>query len=119
MQVNKDSIKKCGGVVISNEVISSIAANAAKEIEGVAGLSTAPVQIKGVLNKMSGKPTSVVVSNKNSDLVITVYIKAKKGYNVQTVSSAVQNAVKNSVQSMTGKVVNKVNVSVADISMGD
>ena len=68
---------------------------------------------------MSGKPTSVVVSNKDSDLIITVYIKAQRGYNIQTVSSAVQTAVKNSVQNMTGKVVNKVNVSVADIDMGE
>ncbi|MBR5273151.1 MAG: Asp23/Gls24 family envelope stress response protein [Clostridia bacterium] len=119
MQINKDSIKKCGGVVISSEVISSIAANAAKDIEGVAGLSTAPVQIKGMLNKVSGKPSSVVVTNKNSDLVITVYISVMKGYNIQTVSCEVQSAVKNAVQNMTGKVVNKVNVSVSDLFIAE
>lgn len=115
MQVNKDSIKNCGGVVISAEVISSIAANAAKDIEGVDGLCAAPVQIKGVLGKVSGKPSSVVVSNKDSDLVITVYIRMKSGYNIQTVASEVQNAVKQTVQNMTGKVVTKVNVTVADL----
>ncbi len=119
MQVNKDSIKKCGGVVISTEVITSIAANAAKEIDGVAGLCAAPVQIKGMLNKMSGKPSSVVVTNKNADLIITVYIKVIKGYNIQTVSCEVQSAVKNAVQNMTGKVVDKVNVSVADLFIGE
>ncbi len=100
MQVNKDSIKNCGGVVISSEVISSIAANAAKDIDGVAGLCSAPVQIKGVLGKVSGKPSSVTVSTKNSDLVITVYIRVKGGYNIQTVASEVQTAVKQAVQNM-------------------
>lgn len=117
MQVNKESIKNCGGVVISSEVISSIAVNAAKDIEGVAGLCHAPVQIKGVLGKVSGKPSSVTVSTKNSDLVITVYISVKGGYNIQTVASEVQAAVKQAVQNMTGKVVTKVNVSVADLEV--
>lgn len=117
MQVNKDSIKNCGGVVISAEVISSIAANAAKDIDGVAGLCAAPAQIKGVLGKVSGKPSSVVISNKNTDLVITIYIKIENGYNIQTVGSEVQAAVKQAVQNMTGKVVNKVNVSVADLAV--
>lgn len=115
MQVNKESIKNCGGVVISAEVISSIAANAAKDIDGVAGLCAAPAQIKGMLNKVSGKPSSVLISNKNTDLVITVYIRIKGGYNIQTVASNVQTAVKQAVQNMTGKVVTKVNVSVADL----
>lgn len=119
MQVNKDSIKNCGGVVISAEVISSIAANAAKDIDGVAGLCAAPAQIKGMLGKVSGKPSSVVISTKNTDLVITIYIKIKSGYNIQTVGTEVQNAVKQAVQNMTGKVVNKVNVSVADIALGE
>lgn len=118
MQVNKDSIKNCGGVVISSEVISSIAINATKDIDGVAGLSHAPVQIKGMLGKVSGKPSSVTVSTKNSDLVITVYISVKAGYNIQTVASEVQTAVKQAVQNMTGKVVTKVNVSIADLEVG-
>lgn len=119
MQVNKDSIKNCGGVVISAEVISSIAANAAKDIDGVAGLCAAPAQIKGVLGKVSGKPSSVIVSNKNTDLIITIHIKIKNGYNIQTVGSEVQAAVKQAVQNMTGKVVNKVNVSVADLAVSE
>ncbi|MBR5773911.1 MAG: Asp23/Gls24 family envelope stress response protein [Clostridia bacterium] len=117
MQVNKDSIKNCGGVVISADVISSIAANAAKDIDGVDGLCTAPVQIKGMLGKVSGKPTCVTVSNKDSDLSITVYIIVKGGYNIQTVASEVQASVKQAVQSMTGKVVDKVNVCVADLAV--
>ena len=116
---NNKEANKSGGVVISSGVISSIAINATKDIEGVAGLSSNNVQIKGMLNKMSGKPSSVIISMENSELVITVYIKIKDGYNIQSVASKVQTSVKQAVQNMTGKVVAKVNVTVADLVVGD
>lgn len=39
----------------------------------------------------------------------------KNGVNLQAVSMAIQRSIKNAVQSMTGKVVTKVNVAVQGI----
>ena len=114
MQTNNGG-SNYGGVVISSDVISSIAVNAAKDIDGVAGFSNSHVQIKGVLNKISGKPSSVTVTNDDSDLIITVNIKVYSGYNIQDIAAKVQSAVKQAVQNMTGKVVTRVNVTVSDL----
>ncbi len=105
------------GVVISNDVIASIAANAVKDVEGFGSFTTrAPdmlTQVLPISDKSASK--SVKVWCLDNDVKIQMYINVKSGTNVQTVSTAIQRTVKNSVQSMTGKVVSKVNVCIQGI----
>ena len=105
------------GVVISNDVIASIAANAAKDIEGFGSFTTRAPDMITQLLPVTGNtaPKSVKVFSLDNDVKIQMYITVKSGTNVQTVSTAIQRSVKNSVQSMTGKVVSKVNVCIQGI----
>lgn len=98
-------------LVISDEVIAKIAASAVEEVEGFGSFSHRAPDIKS----QPVPQKSVKVWSLDNDIKIQVYINVKDGYNVQTVSAAVQRAVKNSVQSMTGKVVGKVNVCIQGI----
>lgn len=105
------------GVVIADDVIASIAANAAKDVEGFGSFTTrAPDMVSQVLS-VSDKSAfkSIKVRSVDNDVRIQMYINVKSGTNVQAVSAAIQRTVKNSVQSMTGKVVSKVNVCIQGI----
>ncbi|HAG12568.1 MAG TPA: hypothetical protein DCG49_01755 [Ruminococcus sp.] len=101
-----------GAVKISENVIRSIAAVAAKEIDGVAELAET-----GRSLLPSSAPISVSVTN---DLVeIRIRLVLMNGYRLTTVAEQVQKAVKENVQNMTGVIVSKVHVIAADISFED
>ncbi len=101
-----------GGIIISNDVIASIAANAAKDIEGVSGFAS---KTAGRAAGQGDTSKSVKVFSQDNDVKIQIFIRVKNGVNLQTVSTAIQRSIKNAVQSMTGKVVSKVNVAVQGI----
>lgn len=101
-----------GGIFISNDVIASIAANAAKDIEGVSGFAYKSVNRAGSASDIS---KAVRVVSQDNDVKIQIGIRVKNGVNLQTVSLNIQRNIKNAVQSMTGKVVSKVNVAVQGI----
>ncbi len=104
-----------GGIIISDDVIAAVAANAVKDVDGFSGFSCkAPGLLSGMLQK-ENTAKSVKVTAQDNDVKVHVYIRVKSGTNIQTVSTAIQRSVKNAVQSMTGKVVSKVNVSVQGI----
>lgn len=100
-----------GEIIISDEVIAAIAANAVKDVEGFSAFS---VKNPG-LQTGAGTAKSVKVTSIDSDVRLHIYIRVKSGTNIQTVSTAIQRSVKNAVQSMTGKVVSKVSVSIQGI----
>lgn len=100
-----------GEIIISDEVIAAIAANAVKDVEGFSAFSAkAPGLQTG-----AGTAKSVKVTSIDNDVRLHIYIRVKSGTNIQTVSTAIQRSVKNAVQSMTGKVVSKVSVSIQGI----
>lgn len=101
-----------GGIFISNDVIASITANAAKDIEGVSGFAYKSVNRAGSASDIS---KAVRVVSQDNDVKIQIGIRVKNGVNLQTVSLNIQRSIKNAVQSMTGKVVSKVNVAVQGI----
>lgn len=105
------------GVVISNDVIASIAANAAKDVDGFSSFSIRTPDMISQAIPFSGAsvPKSVKVWCLDNDVKIQLYLNIKSGNNVQDVSTAIQRSVKNAVQSMTGKVVSKVNVCIQGI----
>jgi len=99
-----------GSCIISEEVIATIAYNAASEVEGVASMAQRPLDLRRVVASEALKSVSVV-SNPN-ETVIDVYFNILVTANIPTVSEQVQLAVKNAVQSMTGSPVTKVNIHV-------
>jgi uncharacterized alkaline shock family protein YloU len=112
MQENKTELN------VSIQVLEKMAQIAACEIEGVTGLSKRAIDIKGSF-KSKSVFKGVRAENINGAIEITVYICVAKGVKVREVASAVQTNVKDKIQTMTGTVVTKVNVFVADISIPD
>ncbi len=105
-----------GELVISHEVLSSIAINSAKDVDGVSSFYNKPVDVVNTIKQGSLKVMSPVrLTQDNDDFIISIYINIKPGKKFQKVATDVQAAVKESVQNMTGRFVTKVNVIVAGI----
>lgn len=114
MEINQEN--SMGGLIISEDVIASIACNAAKDVDGVAGFSNRPVDIMSTIKKGSLKVMSPVrIIDDGDDMIINIYINLMSGVKINPVAEAVQNSVKDAIQNMTNKVVAKVNVIVAGI----
>ena len=103
---------------INTEVLEKMAEIAAKEVAGVTGLCKKAVDIKGIVK--SGAPfKGVKVENINGAIEIGVFICVDRTAKVRQVAEAVQENVKDKIQTMTGTAVTKVNVSIADIEISD
>ncbi|MBQ9413689.1 MAG: Asp23/Gls24 family envelope stress response protein [Clostridia bacterium] len=100
-----------GSCIISEEVIATIASNAALEIPGVVAMAQRPINLRGGVIR-TGASRSVGVINNANETVIDVYIITLLTAHIPTVAEAVQQGVKSAVQSMTGSPVTKVNVHV-------
>lgn len=102
-------------LVISEDVIATIAANAATDVEGVHSMAPHSIGFSGVVFKEKQSKAVKIQMNENT-LILDLYIKVKKGYKVKETAEKVQAKVKESVQNMTGYAVTKINVHVADVA---
>ena len=101
---------------VSTEVLEKMAEIAAKEVDGVAGLSKKAMDIKGIV-KTKNAFKGVKVETINGAIEISVYICLKADAKVKETSERVQENIKDKIQTMTGNAVTKVNVQVADIEI--
>ncbi len=101
---------------VSTEVLEKMAELAAKEVEGVAGLSKKTIDLKGIV-KTKNAFKGVKVENINGAIDISVYICVKQNAKVRQVAEKVQENIKDKIQTMTGNAVTRVNVNVADIEI--
>ncbi len=99
---------------VNTEVIEKMAEIAAKEVDGVAGLSKKAIDLKGIV-KSKNAFKGVKVENINGAVEISVFICVKQNARVKEVAEKVQSNIKEKIQSMTGNAVTQVNVNVADI----
>ena len=106
-------------LIISDEVIASIAAKAVGEVDGFGSVSNRAFDVISQAIPAAANVKPIKVSCNDNDIQIQMYINVKQGNNAQAVSAAVQRAVKSAVQSMTGKVVSKVNVCVYGIDFAN
>ena len=114
MEISKYGAK--GGLIISEEAVSSIATNAAKDVDGVTGFSNRPADVVSTIKNGSLKVMSPVrIVQDGDDLDISIYINIANGKKIQPVAEEVQRVVKEAVQNMTGKLVSKVNVIIASV----
>ena len=101
---------------VNTEVLEKMAEIAAKEVEGVSGLSKKAIDLKNaVKTKQAFK--GVKVENVNGAIKINVYICVEKNALVKEVAEKVQANIKDTLQTMTNTAVTKVNVTVADINI--
>ncbi len=119
MEKNDKKDDNIGGLVISEEVIASIALNAAKDVEGVSGFAARPPDVHSLLKMGESPLRSVRVWSGDNDIKLQIYIYIKENKKIPTLAAEVQRNVKNAVQNMTGRVVTKVNVSIAGIDFNE
>ena len=115
--VAKDDID-LGTVRIADDVVATIATYAAKEIEGVAGMSGNSTSIflsRAGVKMPEAKGVKVTVDNGNVDVDVSVILDY--GYNIPATSSKIQARVKSSIENMTGLNVTDVNVRIAGINV--
>ena len=119
MSENKEYVSRSdelGNIHISEEVLASIAAAAALEVEGVSALAAnlgsdiaerlvKKHQTKGVRVKMEDEKVEVELA------VLMTY-----GGTIPEMGKAIQESVKNAIESMTGLEVASVNVNVGGIT---
>lgn len=105
-----------GKVLISEDVVSTIAEHALTDVEGVAGISSKSVsEIADLIGKKNwGKGMKILISEDNS-LSIDCDVDVCYGFSVVDTANAVQVALTNAVESMTGVKVTSVNVNVCGI----
>lgn len=96
---------------ISQDVIETIAKVAALEIEGVADT----VEQSGNLINMLKGPIEIKMMDGIAEISIGIILDF--GANISDVCKAVQRNIKDNVQTMTGIIVSKVNVSVEGINL--
>ncbi len=114
MEISKQTAK--GSLIISEEAVSSIVINAAKDVDGVTGFSNRPADFVNTIKSGSLKVMSPVrVTIDGDEIKIFIYINIEAGAKIQPVAEKVQKVVKEAVQSMTGKLVSKVNVIIASV----
>ena len=109
-------IQENGNVMISEDVIATIVSQALSEVEGVASLSVKPgADIVDLIGKKNwGKGLRILIAEDNA-LTISCDILIGYGHSVVDVAAAVQGAVTNAVESMTGVKVTAVHVNVCGI----
>lgn len=105
-----------GNIHISEEVLAAIAAAATLEVEGVNALSA---NLGSDLAELLGKKNlakGIQIAMEEEKVKVDLSILMGYGHTIPEVGKAVQDNVKNAIESMTGLDVAGVNVAVAGIS---
>ena len=105
-----------GNIHISEEVLAAISAAAALEVEGVsclaANLGSDIAELLGKKNLAKG----VRVKLEEDKVVVELSVLMEYGSTIPELCHAVQEGVKNAVESMTGLEVSAVNVNVGGVT---
>ena len=115
MAENKDYITsnlENGTVNINEDVISTIAAAAVKDVEGVVGLNG---NLGEVLGRRSGKGIKITLNDNSVQVDCSLVVLY--GHSVLEIARNVQNVVTNAIESMTGLQVEHVDVNICGITM--
>lgn len=118
MPDNKEYVSRSdelGNIHISEEVLAAIAASSALEVEGVSGLAG---NLGSDISELLGKKNlakGVRIQVEDEAVTVELSILMSYGGTIPAVGKAVQEAVRNSIESMTGLSVTAVNVNVGGI----
>ena len=106
-----------GEVKIANEVVASIAALAATEIQGVSSLSGGMTHDQIARHASKNLNKGVTVNVKDKKVTAELSLNIDFGSSVPEVTSNVRERVKNAIENMTGLEVTDVRITVAGINM--
>ena len=106
-----------GNILISQEVVATVAALAVREVEGVYGLSmTAGFDISEILGKKNLRKGIRVVFQED-EIEISCNLIVRMGSAVMTVAKNVQESIANEVASISGIRPARVNVNVCGVAV--
>lgn len=105
-----------GSILISEDVITTIVANAVNEVEGIVGLSVKPgADIADMIGKKNWGKGMKITIGQDDELYIDCNVNVGYGQSVVNVAKSVQEAVTAALESTAGVKVVAVNVNVCGI----
>ncbi|NLZ94061.1 MAG: Asp23/Gls24 family envelope stress response protein [Firmicutes bacterium] len=110
-----------GDIVISEELIATLAGVAAVECYGLVGMS-ARAKLKDGIAELLGRDNlsrGVEVKQEEGQLSVDLYIIVSYGTKIPEVATNVQEKVKYTLESLTGLNVTQVNVHVQGVRVAD
>jgi uncharacterized alkaline shock family protein YloU len=112
-------VLKKGPIEVSTRAIASIASNAVQTSYGVVGTATRDVAsgIAEILHRDS--TPGIIVSVKNGDITIDVYVIIEYGTRIAVVARSVMSVVRYSVEQALGMPVKAVNVHVEGLRISN
>ncbi len=115
--VPEEIVAEKGNIKIAVDVVATIAGIAANEIEGVAGMcGSFAGGIAELLGSKKNPSKGVKVEMKEESTIVDLYIVVDYGIRIPELAWEIQENVKNSIESMTGLLVEKVNIHVDGVS---
>lgn len=114
---NNVNVEISTNLTISEDVIGIIAGLAASEVEGISGMSLGIVDgINQFLGNNKRYSKGVRIEMEGRKVTIDLYVNVKYGVRIPDIAWSAQNAVKTSVENMTGLEVSSVNINVQGIT---
>ena len=108
-------VQENGNVMISEDVIETIVAEALKEVEGIHGLDVKPgADIADLIGKNWGKGMKINIGE-NNELTISCNVQIVYGNSVIEVAKNAQVAVSAAVENAAGVKVKEVNINICGI----
>jgi uncharacterized alkaline shock family protein YloU len=114
-QIHADS--NVGEVQIADEVVATIAALAATEVEGVASMSGNTTRELVSKLGMKGYSKGVKIDVSADSVAVDLSLALNYGYSIPQTSRLVQEKVKSAIENMTGLSVSEVNVRISDVNI--
>ena len=110
--------KAIGDVKISEDVLATIAAEAAGSVQGVHAMaSTLTSNIKGIIGLKNGSKGVDVILGEDNQVTVTLNITISYGHKIQDTAEEVQVAVMKAIADMTGYGIKAVNVNVLNVDI--
>lgn len=104
-----------GEVKIADDVVASIAAFAAMDVEGVASMGGTTKEMGRLSMKSPSKGVKIDVLE--GIVTVTLTVSLLYGYSLVDVSNRIQEKVKSSIEGMTGLTVADVNIRVVGVKV--
>ena len=112
---NKEKKTDLGTLKINNEVISSIARNAALQVDGVEDIKSNPLAALIDLFSKGYNNKGITLEIVEGEVKVGITIIVKFGVTIPDVANVVQENIRTAIEEMTGLLVTEVNVNIGDI----
>ena len=101
-----------GRIEVAPEVITAIAHQVIRKIEGVVRMGTPP---SSIFRRTSSRAEGIALHDEDGKLVFDVYVHLSSDVNLQETSKMIQSSVMESMSQMVGVPVEAVHIHVEDV----